>query len=266
MTRRTRRPRTTRNILNLTSTKKRDNMPPINIGDDPTVTDNPGVPKVLSGNTNYGMLFCPSARNHEWTEGVNEFARAKTVTFCKGYAERITFSTNSPANWLWRRIVFSTKDDFYTSFPDATLELGNQPEGYTRTMWNFLGSHASAEPAREALEEMLFQGTDGTDWNDRFLAKVDTRRVTVHQQFTRRLQSNNSRGVYHHVKTWVPINKNLVYDEDENANSKEQSLWSTSGKPGIGNLFVYDVIACADGADTDQMLFNPQGTYYWHEK
>lgn len=253
-------------ILDMTSTKKRDNMPPLSIQDDPTTTDTPGQPKTLSGDVNYGFLFSPSARNHEWTEGVNEYARAKTITYCKGYSERITFASSTAANWLWRRIVFSTKDDFYQTFPDATLEFSLTTEGYARTMWNFLGSDASAEPSRAALEEMLFQGTDGNDWNDRFVAKIDTRRVTVHADFTRQLRSNNGRGVIHHVKTWVPVNKNLVYDEDENANSKEQSQWSTSGKPGIGNLFVYDCFTCADGADTDQMLFNPQGTYYWHEK
>lgn len=257
---------TNRRILNLTSRKKRDNMPPTSIQDDPTMIDTPGVPKTLSGGSIYGFLFSPSARNHSWTEGSDTYARQRTDTFCKGYAERITFETSSAANWLWRRIVFATKDDFYQAFPNATLELNAGTEGYVRTMWNFLGADASADPARNALEEMLFQGTSGNDWNDRFVAKVDTRRVTVMQDFTRRLQSNNARGVYHHVKTWVPVNKRLVYDEDENADSKEQSVWSTRGKLGIGNLFIYDAIICAGGTEDDELEFNPQGTYYWHER
>ena len=149
MTRMTRRPlRTRRSILNLTSTKKRDNMPPLSIQDDPTITDTPGQPKTLSGDNNYGFLFCASARDHEWTEGTSEYARSKTITFCKGYSERITFASSSDANWLWRRIVFSTKDDFYETFPNSTLEFNSGTEGYTRTMWNFLGSDATAEPSR----------------------------------------------------------------------------------------------------------------------
>jgi len=260
---------TRRAIVNITSKKKRDNMMPVPIDDDPTSIGTGGTPYQMTGDNPYGFLFSPTARRSAFTQNL-DYSRDSSSTFSKGYAEKITMETSNSANWLWRRIVFATKHVFYKQYPEGVLELEDPTAGYQRTMWNHLGSDATAEPSRAALEDMLFEGQSGADWNDRFVAKTDKRYVTVLHDSRRALNGQNDSARWYHLKKWHPINKSIVYNEKEEgkegSDTAAYAQWSVDGKPGIGNVFIYDMFACAQGTINDQLEFNPQGVYYWHER
>lgn len=244
------------------------------IQDDPTMLDTPGDPKLLTGDNPYGFLFAVTARGSSATFGVDLVKRFGGKIWVKGYSERVTMETDTLAtsgvlarNWLWRRIVFATKGrQIRDGFPAATLEFSAGSEGHVRPLWNFLGTDPDAGPAREAVESLLFQGTIGEDWNDRFSAKVSRQRVTLLSDVTRKLNSGNTAGSFHHFKTWYPVHKNVVYDQIEDGDTKNDSMWSVTGKPGIGDVYVYDTFACAGGTSDDELFLQTSGTFYWHER
>lgn len=270
-----RRPRLTRRrILNITSRKLRDNVISLPIADDPTMPGAVGDPKVLTGDNVYGMLFCPSARSSEWKEGTGQYARDMTDIFVRGYGERLTFETAGLGNWLWRRIVFLNRSsDLVDAFPAGTLEFesttGAPAVGQTRPLWNILSGHSSATTAFQTLEFYLYQGESGLDWSDRFSAKIDSRQITLLSDVTRPLEGRNGAARFHHFQDWFPVNKTLVYDEDEAGQEKSSGVttkFSTQAKPGCGNLYVYDILACANGGISNELRMLPSGTFYWHER
>lgn len=118
------------------------------------------------------------------------------------------------------------------------------------------------------VRDELFDGQEGVDWVDQFLAKVDTTRVTLHSDKIVTINPGNESGAARAYKLWYPTRKNLVYDEDEAGSAKATSYISTKGKPGMGDLLVYDFIqlVVAPASGTPNLLFYPQGTYYWHER
>ena len=239
----------------------------LSIQDDPTLLDTPGDPKTLSGDNIYGFLFSPSARGSSASFGVDKHRRFGDTTFVRGLSERISFETTTAANWIWRRIVFTMKGtEVRGDFPAATLEFNLTTEGQARTAWNFLGGHQDGDVARDTLETYLFQGERGVDWNDRFSAKVARERVTVWFDGTRQLASKNDAGVWHNIKLWHPFNKNIVYEQKEQSDEKVDSMWSVSGKPGMGDIYVLDYISCANGVIGDVAEINYSSTYYWHER
>jgi len=256
---------TRRRILNVTSTKKRDNAITIAIDDDATDTGVLGNPYTMTGDNIYGFLWSPSARVNRVE--LNEVSRNLTDTYVPGFKERIELITNSGAAWQWRRIVFAMKGpEIRNAFPIGTLYQQDNTSGVQRAVWNFLGSGADAEPSRASVEGPLFRGTSNVDWSDRMTAKIDTTRVTLLSDNMRQLLSGNDNGRHFTSARWIPVRKRVVYDEDESGQNKTLEAWSTSGKPGIGDIYIYDAFRCAGGTNTDELSFNPQCTYYWHER
>lgn len=249
----------------MTSTKKKDNVLSLPIDDDAVNEGVLGTPYTMSGDNIYGFLWCPSARENRVQ--LNEVSRNLTDTYVPGFKEHIQLETSSGAAWQWRRIVFALKgDDIRQGFPENVLYNRDANSGVQRSIWNFLGSSALAEPARASVEGPLFRGTNGTDWSDRMIAKVDNTRVTLISDSMRKLVSGNDNGRHFTSNRWVRIAKRIVYDEDESGENKDVTPWSTSGKPGLGDIYVYDAFRCAGGVGGDLMAFTPQCTYYWHER
>lgn len=119
------------------------------------------------------------------------------------------------------------------------------------------------------VRDMLFDGQEGVDWSDQFLAKVDTSRVTLHSDRVITINPGNESGKAMTHKYWYPTRKNIVYDDDESGASKGVSYLSVGSKLGMGNLLVYDLVGLVvppAGPTPASMSFVPQGTYYWHER
>jgi hypothetical protein len=121
------------------------------------------------------------------------------------------------------------------------------------------GRHANIKPSR---------GGNGRDWNNFFTAPLDPTRISVQYDKTISIQSGNQAGRNVVYNRWHPMNKNLVYDDDENGQETEPSGNSTRGKPGMGDYYVIDMFTSGTpiSTETSGMSFSPEATLYWHEK
>ena len=235
----------------------------------------PGAPIVLQGDVLSAFAFCVNGRGSVKQDD-SIYNRQKTITWARGYLERVTLESVNAKNWRWRRIAFQThSDDIRIAFGDSQggvttgrLARNESGYGYVRPMYNFSGNAA----AYNALFRQLFQGTQGVDWTDIFNAPCNPRRVRVIMDKMRHITGGNDFGHWKGVRDWIPINNSIVYNEKEEGNSKDHGpefdsnySWFTAPHAGKGDVFVVDLFACAGGEETDAMNFLPHGTYYWHE-
>lgn len=247
-----------RRILNITSRKKQDNMLGMSANSDgsaPTPVAF-GIPT-----TGAVFLWCATARDRVSSKGdpTASSMRETDTVFMRGLKESITFQQNTGTSWRWRRICFTVKGRPFAPLVDS-LETSI---GWTRLMSNKVSSSV-------AITDVLFRGTAAVDWQDAWVAKVDTQRVTVHYDKLMTLGSGNNLGRFHRFKHWYPMNKNLVYNNDENGEGETINNYSTYGKPGMGDYYIVDffdgIRTTPSGEPEDQLLFQPQATLYWHEK
>jgi hypothetical protein len=63
------------------------------------------------------------------------------------------------------------------------------------------------------------------------------------------------------------MNKNIVYEQEQEGESMTESAVSVKGKAGMGNYYVVDIFV-KNGPNDDEstLLVTPESTYYWHEK
>lgn len=262
-------------ILNLTSRKKRDVMLSYS---NTTVTNPVGNatyatgPATLRGDQTYIFAWMPTARGLTDGTGITNSVyevsqRTATSCYMRGLKEAVNIRTNSSNAWQWRRICFTFKG--YNLFPNDNgnntpyqyfTQLANL--GMVRTMNNL-----NTNEKGNRLLDRMFRGTQNEDWLNVFNAPLDTERITVMSDRTRTIASGNDSGVLRTYKQWYPMNKNLVYNDDEAGDDMTPSFFSTHGKPGMGDYYVVDFFQCSDGADqSDLMTVLPEATLYWHEK
>lgn len=219
--------------------------------------------------TGFASLFMPSARKlgHD---AAGEATRERQVTFSVGYKERVEVNILGGGVWKWRRLVFAFKgkrlydQDVTWSLPwyDKSVD----PEGCDM-------ARVIAQPTTEqhqAIREVLWDGTEGIDWTSEFTAKPDTSRITPFFDRTFTFNPRNESGFSRTFRFWHRTGKNIVYDEDEEggAPAAPGAYVSVEGKPGMGDLFVYDIafLAVPAASGTAAMTWSPEGTYYWHER
>lgn len=258
----------------MTSRKKQDNMAAYT-----NVT-----PGSTNGNTNYGlggavlegttlyiMPFCATARpgtNASNIQGspLDNAMRTSTTCFMRGLKENVEIVTNNGRAWQWRRICISLKGENITGLVGTGYRLDTLTSNGNVRVLNSWGNSLT-DQRFATLADLLFKGASLVDWIDPFTAPVDTRRVTLHYDKTRILQSGNEQGILRKVKMWHPMNKNIVYGDDENGDDEVTNRYSVDTKQGMGDYFVIDIIkAGLGGTTTDRMAFTPQATLYWHEK
>lgn len=228
-----------------------------------TVSDGTNLQIGPYGQIGTGQLlsvWCATARDTGGNANLMSERHNKTV-FMRGLKENITFSTNSARSWRWRRICFTTKG-LYQSHDNTVDSVEASPIGWARLIANHNTSALGS-----IIRMILFKGTQDRDWQSIFDAKVDTTRVTLKYDRTTILNSGNDVGRYFTRKLWHPMNKNLTYDSDENGEEITPSRYSVQSKEGMGDYYVVDIIQAGSGATaSDQIVFNPQATLYWHEK
>lgn len=237
---------TRRKIVEITSTKKRDTM----------MHGNPTTPTETSTVLNSAItgvkifLWCPTYR--ELSFGSEDNRRNTSRTFFKGVSERVTVVAASGTPWSWRRIIFSTKG----LRPNDSFMIDTSGR-YRRALAPF---------SEAAFIQRLFQGTEGSDWNSFFNAKIDTNRVKLLSDRTREIRSTNDLMHKHHYKSWIPVNKTLVYDDEEAGNGKVGSGWQSNGIGGYGDVFVMDIFSSTTTAAGNNFEVAVEATAYWHEK
>lgn len=265
-------------MLNVTSIKKRDTMMTF------SNTNGNGLSQSIAlGNLNVNgtsaafVLFCPTARTLVQFGGgsntiVQESARTATTCFMRGYKENIRVQTSSGLPWLWRRICFRYRgltpfiavasSDTPTQPPGNYVETSN---GYQRLAFN---QYVNNQPGTTgAQKSVLFKGTEGVDWNDVMTAPIDTRRVDLSYDKYRRISSGNSNGILRDYKIWMPMNKNISYQDDEQGEVETTSAYSVADKRGMGDYYVLDIIQPGyGGAAADIITIGYEASLYWHEK
>lgn len=266
-------------ILNVTSTKKQDNMLSFSTTSASGANQAPAAGGLYVNATASSAMsvFCPTARSLV-TAGTTNLAvdvsdRTSMTCFIRGYRENLRIQTSSPLPWLWRRILFTSKGTYpfaLQSISDTAQYVKYAPYadtsvGMTRLWFNLSNDNIPNTLAN--IQSVLFRGVLNQDWNDVITAKVDTSRVTVMSDRCTTIKTGNANGHFSDRKLWYPINKNLVYDDDESGAAVTTSYTSTDAKPGMGDLYIADfLVPGIGGSASDIISLNCTATLYWHEK
>ena len=263
----------TRVLLNKTSQKKRDNMLSYTntTAADPFSTTYTGTGAVMRfpvGQVNPGSEFFyvwnATARPAETSEGqrgskIDVSLRTSESIYAKGLRERITLETNNAAPWEWRRVCFTSKDDFGQTDPDTATFFRQTSSGMVRML--------SALSTGIYLQSELFEGERNQDWLSVFTAPLSRKNFSVKYDKTRIIRSTNNSGTIREYKLWHPMESNLAYREEQQGETMTESAVSVTGRVGMGNYYVIDMFR-KHGNNDDQstLTFTPEATFFWHEK
>lgn len=254
---------TRKRILNITTTKKMDNM--LNTAVNPDGTGAVVSSFDILASTGATFLWCATARDRESPNDDNASSvRERDSVYMRGLRESIFLKSNTQDCWRWRRICFTTKSiDFR-----GTLNTGTDPTSLeTSNGWVRLLRNGSNTTFNQSMVVQLFKGAASIDWFNQFTAKVDTSRVDLKYDRTRILRSGNAAGVYLKDRHWYGMNKTLVYNNDEVGEGESISNYSSGAKPGMGDYYIYDLFDCATSNAASTLLnFQPEATLYWHER
>ena len=246
--------------MNVTSKKKQDNRLQANlIGGQWQPVTSYGI---LADTITYS-LYAPTVMDRDPPNPIANlpsFRESQTV-FMRGYKENVNLVTSDDSPWQWRRICFTLKGEILTSAAtiDDGIAIQIAPQGYTRPFINMQNA------LRTRISAQIFKGTEGRDWNDPFLAKPDTQRITLKSDVTHTLHPNSEGGFIKSFHLWHPMNRNLVYAEDESGTDIQNFGYSVTGKAGMGDYYILDMFR-SNISDASSMQIQMAGTLYWHEK
>lgn len=265
-------------LLNITSRKKRDTMLTWSntVGSGATTGNNqvlaPGA-LVVRGDQYCFSLWCPTAR--DLTTGTGnvgsvafEAQRTATTCFMRGLKENIKVSTNTGACWMWRRICFTARSGNLIGDSSGTNPFKpyvDTSNGIGRQFFNLSINNQSLYLT--TLKGLLFRGVETVDWNDILTAPVDNIRVDLKYDKYMKISSGNANGQVRDYRFWNGMNKNLVYDDDENGDVMSQAYYSVDDKRGMGDFYVLDIIVPAPNTTSSDILYaSSTASLYWHEK
>lgn len=274
-------------ILNVTSRKKRNGMLSFsnsnNAGSINAIAQN--ALTILGSNTgaNNGVQgfvhFRPTGMDlfTGTTPNPIDYAASRTSQTCfmRGLSEHIRIETSSGNPWFHRRICITSRSRQFlelspldtsgterSEMATGVLETSN---GFQRLAGNYILDTMPATLAYQA--EALFKGQGGIDWDDYISAPVDTTRVDLKFDKTWVYKSGNERGVLRESKLWHPMNKNIVYDDDELGGGESSVNYSVQDKRGMGDYHIFDIFAQgSSGSTSDLLKVRYTSTLYWHEK
>lgn len=265
-------------ILNVSSTKKRDTM--INFSNITATsqiggtlyTTNPAI--ITGGYTTFNpIVWCATARDNTIQNGGgnpgNKFyqaTRTATTCFMRGLAENIEIQVSDGLPWQWRRICFTYKG-ILNLLPTLTTAPVFSLAQETSSGWVRTVNQLPNNTYRDSFESLIFRGSKGIDFNEPLTAPLDTSRITVKYDKTRTIASGNEDGCIRKYKFWHGMNKNLVYADDESGGTENVGSFSVQSKAGMGDYVVVDYFLPRSGStSSNQLIFNPTASLYWHEK
>lgn len=262
----------TKSILNRTSRKKRNDM--LTVSNTSSIGSASALavqPLNVTGNQPAFCIWAATAM--DLTSGSNNSsnsvaataARIASVCYMRGLSENVRIQTSTNIPWYWRRICFTTKDDTFVGTTNTSNYIDLASGGAQRMYEN--KSIAGQDAYVTQIKEVLFKGSEGLDWNDLIVAKVDTMRVSLKYDKLFTIRSGNDKGTATSRKFWHPMNKNLHYDDDETGVQMQTSYSSVTSKPGMGNYIIIDIIQPgAAGTASDIFRLQAEACLYWHEK
>lgn len=267
-----------KSLLNVTSRKKRNGMLSW------SNTNSSGVSQTLQqgsafvlGSRTGVFLFQVSAMDMSSTSGgadtiTNQAERTSQTCFMRGYSEHLRIQTNSATPWFHRRICFATRGGSpFTQVNSGDTQVqasGNSVDTTNGMERLWLDGYVNNQGLTIAAQwGVLFKGVSGKDWVDPILAPVDTTRVDLKYDKTFCYRSGNQSGMIKETKFWHPMNKNLVYDDDESGEVEASSYFSVDDKRGMGDYYIMDIVNSGlTGSGSDIINLNSNSTLYWHEK
>lgn len=258
-------------ILDVASKKKQDTMVTYTntTAANPQLSPNYSIGNaILTGGRNYLFCWCATARAATNSNGVagdpnDDSMRTANICYMRGLKERVHIETSSGRAWQWRRICFTLKGNALNSFAETGARFDVlTSQGTVRVVNSFAGTLGGT-----AIVDLLFQGTQGTDWASLMSAKTDNSRVEIKYDRCRVMQSGNDNGIIRQVNHWFPMNHNLIYDTDENGDQENSDRYSVENRQGMGDYYIFDFFTAGIGGTTsDQLAFAPEATLYWHER
>lgn len=205
------------------------------------------------GKGTFAYLWCATARPLDLT-GNTDVDRERTTVYMKGLRMRDVFGFSGGKTWNHRRIVFATKGVQDENTYSVTSN------GVTRK-WL-----AQTDTQASGTASVLFEGVLNKDYATLFMGKTDRSRVHILYDKTVAYRSGNDQAHSHHRTTYVPLEKNFTYDEDENGDTTTSSVWSANTRGTLGDVFVWDILNDVGAEDADTMTVRGDATLYWHEK
>lgn len=183
-------------------------------------------------------------------------AREKDRVNFRGVAEHINYELKGRSPLIHRRVIFSAHDQI----PESDLLLG--PKGQL--------CRRRALPScdlRLQVQRTLFGGCGG-DMTDQYVAKLDSKVCTVHNDVTLPINPSGI-GHYRVIRRFVDISKELVYRDCEAGAGA--GGWAATTSP-LGNVYCMDIFsnrAGGDGSDDeggeDESVVSSQCCVYWGE-
>lgn len=243
----------------------------------PTATPSIGEVRILPSTTStyhsgtHMFLYSPTYR---WLQPNNaDYVSQRTSSrpFYIGHNESFEFNTNDGSMWTWRRIAFAVKDPlFIPLLVQAPVGAQPTPPSGTTRPWRDLSGEATGnyQTAATNVYNFLFLGVDNTDWWNPMTAKTDKTRTTVLYDRSTRFGSGNAAGTSRMRKSYIPLKKTVVYDDEENGQTMSPSAHSVITKQGLGDVYIVDLFECSAPLDPvgSVLSFSCTGTTYWHEK
>ena len=185
--------------------------------------------------------------------------RTSETIYAVGLKERIQLETNNSAPWEWRRICFTSKDDFNQPDPDTSDFFRRTSNGMVRLL--------RAENGNPYMHDELFEGARNVDWLSAITAPLSRKYYSIKYDRTRVLRSGNQAGNLFDFKLWHGMRHNIVYKGEQEGESMTDSSVSVEGKAGMGNYYIMDIFRKhGDNDDVSQLKFTPESTFFWHEK
>jgi hypothetical protein len=257
-----------RRVLNIVSRKKCDNMMPRVVNADGTNQLGP-----LADQTDALVcLFVPNARVTR-TSITNPAVRNVSDTYAVGYREKVAITVNGGGTFMWRRIVFMLKGQDLRQAMDSDGTGTVAQQLYWQTTEGgcnrVIGPLPEGQNSNEELTSYVFKGQVAVDWNNYFTAPVDTRRVTVRSDRTRVIRPGNETGAARLYSMWYPIRRSIIYEDDMESDVVGDKAYSTAGLRGVGDMYILDMMGIITGGGdipVTTYTFNPEGSYYWHER
>lgn len=202
---------------------------------------------------------------------VNDDAtRTATRCFMRGIKERLKYETASGRCYLHRRICFTfVGQELFKRDSDGLTGSywAETTAGYLRTITQVFGGSADADLWNQ-LAQVLFKGQANQDWSDLITAKIDNQRVKLLFDKTFTIRSGNDTGIQKERKLWHPMNRTLVYNDDEAGGAKLPSELSANNRLSMGDYYIIDIFDVGESpaVDGDELGFSVQSTLYWHER
>ena len=201
----------------------------------------------------------------------NDAVRTAQSPYMVGLSERLLIQTTSALPWMWRRICFTFRGDYFRN-----INSGDPTPGIGYSTWSLLTTGPARQfydlalelpSTQEAFINVIFKGQHNADWTDLMTAKVDTRVVSLRYDKVFKVHTGNDSSYFNRRKLWMPMNKTLMYESDESGDTIIDSAYSVDSKGGLGDYYVVDIVVPGfGGTATDAILIDSNATLYWHER